>query len=109
MSVDAHVNKNKVNHPLLLIANLISTYIMTEAASVSVTPFSPVNFAFDDLKAKMNRFTIRFDKWTQNQRARVLKERNEFAKVITESRGKKLQVVHATNAIKKVRKTSTNK
>src|SRR5271170_3244349 len=60
---------------------------MTEAASVSVTPFAPVNFAFDDLKAKMNQFTIRFDKWTQNQRARVLKERNEFAKAITESRG----------------------
>src|SRR5271170_4001679 len=109
MSVDAHVNKNKVNHPLLLIANLISTYIMTEAASVSVTPFSPVNFAFDDLKAKMNRFTIRFDRWTQNQRTRVLKERNEFAKTITESRGNNLLFVESIDTIKKVRKTSTNK
>jgi hypothetical protein len=52
-----------------------------------MTPFAPVNFAFDDLKAKMSRFTIRFDKWTQNQRERVLRERNEFAKSITESRG----------------------
>ena len=60
---------------------------MSEIASVSVAPFAPVNFAFDDLKAKMNRFTIRFDKWTQSQRERVLKERNDFAKTITESRG----------------------
>lgn len=60
---------------------------MAETASVSVAPFAPVNFAFDDLKAKMNRFTIKFDKWTQGQRERVLKERNEFAKAITESRG----------------------
>jgi len=56
-------------------------------SSVSVAPFSSVNFAFDDLKAKMNRFTIRFDKWTQSQRERVLKERNEFAKNIAENRG----------------------
>jgi hypothetical protein len=60
---------------------------MAESASVSVAPFAPVNFAFDDLKTKMNRFTLRFDKWTQSQRERVLKERNDFAKTITESRG----------------------
>jgi hypothetical protein len=68
--------------------------IMAKRASVSVTPFAPVNFAFDDLKAKMNHFTIRFDKWTQNQRERVLKERNEFAKNMTESRG--IQQSHYT-------------
>jgi hypothetical protein len=78
---------------------------MTEAASVSVIPFCQVNFAFDDLKAKMNRFTIRFDQWTQNQRTRVLKERNEFAKAITESRGNDLLFDQLSNAIKKVRKT----
>jgi kinetochore protein Spc25, fungi type len=60
---------------------------MVEVASVSVAPFAPVNFGFDDLKAKMSRFTVRFDKWTQAQRERVLKERNEFAKTITENRG----------------------
>ena len=60
---------------------------MTETASPSVASFAPVNFSFDDLKTKMNRFTIRFDKWTKNQRERVLKERNEFAKAIAESRG----------------------
>lgn len=65
---------------------------MAETASVSVAPFAPVNFAFDDLKAKMNRFTIRFDKWTQGQRERVLKERNDFAKTITESRGMALEL-----------------
>jgi len=78
---------------------------MAEAASVSVIPFAPVNFAFEDLKAKMNRFTIRFDKWTQNHRARVLKERNEFAKAITESRGNDLRSYQSTDAIKKARKT----
>lgn len=60
---------------------------MGEVSSVSVAPFASVNFGFDDLKAKMNRFTIRFDKWAQNQRERVVKERNEFAKMISESRG----------------------
>ena len=60
---------------------------MGENAPVSVTPFAPVDFSFDELKVKMNRFTIRFDKWTQNQRERFIKERNEFAKMITESQG----------------------
>lgn len=60
---------------------------MAETMSTSVASFAPVNFSFDDLKTRMNRFTIRFDKWTQNQRERVLKERNDFAKAITESRG----------------------
>jgi len=60
---------------------------MAEIASASAASFAPVSFGFDDLKAKMNRFTIRFDKWTENQRGRVLKERNEFAKAITEGRG----------------------
>lgn len=105
--MDAHVNKQKVNiHLTLVFSNtLVSVFIMTEAASVSVIPFSPVNFAFDDLKAKMNRFTIRFDQWTQNHRTRVLKERNEFAKAITESRGNDLWFDQLSNAIKKVRKT----
>jgi hypothetical protein len=60
---------------------------MTETTSVPVVPFAPVNFAFDDLKMKMNRFTLRFDKWRQSQQERVLKERNDFAKTITENRG----------------------
>jgi len=60
---------------------------MAEVASSSVAPFTPLNFDFDDLKLKMNQFTIHFDQWTQNQRDRVLKERNEFAKKITECRG----------------------
>jgi len=62
--------------------------IMAEVSSVSVAPFAPVNFGFDDLKAKMTRFTVRFDKWAQVQRERVLRERNEFAKTITENRGR---------------------
>ena len=76
-----------INFTLVFSNTLVSVFIMTEAASVSVIPFCQVNFAFDDLKAKMNRFTIRFDKWTQSQRERVLKERNEFAKNIAENRG----------------------
>jgi hypothetical protein len=60
---------------------------MTDTAPVSIASFAPINFAFDDLKAKMNRFTLHFDKWTQIQRRRVLQERNEFAKSISDSRG----------------------
>ena len=60
---------------------------MTDTAPVSIASFGPINFAFDDLKAKMNRFTLHFDKWTQIQRQRVLEERNEFAKSMADSRG----------------------
>jgi hypothetical protein len=60
---------------------------MADTAPVSIASFAPINFAFDDLKAKMNRFTSHFDKWTQIQRQRVLQQRNEFAKSIADSRG----------------------
>jgi hypothetical protein len=60
---------------------------MTDTAPVSIASFAPINFAFDDLKAKMNRFTLHFDKWTQVQGLRVLKDRNEFAKSIADNRG----------------------
>ena len=60
---------------------------MTDNAPISIASFAPIDFAFDGLKSKMNRFTLRFDKWTQAQRGRVLKERNDFAKSIADSRG----------------------
>lgn len=63
---------------------------MAEIVTPSTAAFPSVDFAFDDLKAKMNLFTIRFDKWTQNKREQVLRERNEFAKAIGESRGTRL-------------------
>jgi len=68
---------------------------MTDNAPVSIASFAPINFAFDDLKAKMNRFTLRFDKWTQIQRECVLKERNEFAKSIADNRGIERVIVHS--------------
>jgi hypothetical protein len=67
---------------------------MTDTAPVSIASFAPINFAFDDLKAKMNRFTSHFDKWTHLQRQRVLQERNEFAKSIADSRGIVLTLLH---------------
>jgi len=60
---------------------------MTDNTPVSIASFAPIDFAFDDLKAKMSRFTLRFDKWIQIQRERVLTERNEFAKSIADNRG----------------------
>jgi hypothetical protein len=60
---------------------------MADNTPVSIVSFAPINFAFEDLKAKMSRFTLRFDKWTQIQRERVLKERNEFAKSMADNRG----------------------
>lgn|SRR5579862_3721203 len=70
---------------------------MAEVSTVSVASFPPINFGFDDLKTKMNRFTIRFDQWTQSQRQRVLRERNDFAKTITESRGTASHIIVANS------------
>ena len=48
-----------------------------------------VNFGFDDLRAHMARFTVRFDKFIEEGRKRVLEDRNHFRMNIAEIQGTK--------------------
>jgi hypothetical protein len=68
---------------------------MAETASLSVASFGPPNFAFEELKVKMNQFTLGFDKWTQRQRQQILRDRNEFAKIVAEARGMTVTILQS--------------
>jgi kinetochore protein Spc25 len=50
-----------------------------------------INFGFDDLRARMNQFTTRFDTFIENGRRRVLEERNQFRMNVAELHGTALQ------------------
>lgn len=45
------------------------------------------NLGFDELKDRMNAFTIRFDHFIEKGRKRVLEERNQFRVNIAENQG----------------------
>ena len=49
-----------------------------------------VDFGFDDLRQRMNQFTMRFDAFIEKERKRVLEERNQFRKNISEIQSKGL-------------------
>ncbi len=46
-----------------------------------------VNFGFDELRERMNRFTVRFDEFIDKGRKRVLEDRNQFRMNIAELMG----------------------
>ena len=46
------------------------------------------NLGFDDLKTRMQAFTIRFDEFIEKGRKRVLEERNQFRVNVAENQGK---------------------
>lgn len=46
-----------------------------------------VNFGFEDLRACMASFTVRFDEFIEKGRKRVLEERNQFRMNIAELQG----------------------
>jgi kinetochore protein Spc25, fungi type len=48
----------------------------------------PTNFGFDDLRERMNKFTLRFDAFIERERKRVLDERNRFRMDVAELQGK---------------------
>lgn len=52
-------------------------YATTGAASMAET-LPVLNFGFDDLRARMNEFTQRFDEFIEQGRKRVMEERNQF-------------------------------
>ena len=56
-----------------------------------------VNFGFDDLRAHMARFTVRFDKFIEEGRKRVLEDRNHFRMNVAEIQGTKKALAKLRN------------
>jgi kinetochore protein Spc25, fungi type len=48
---------------------------------------SSANFGFDDLRDRMNKFTLRFDAFIERERKRILDERNKFRMDVAEVQG----------------------
>lgn len=46
-----------------------------------------INFGFEELRDRMNKFTIKFDAFIEQGRKRVLEERNQFHMNIAELEG----------------------
>lgn len=47
-----------------------------------------IDFGFDDLRDRMNKFTARFDAFIEQGRKRLLEERNQFRMNVAELQGK---------------------
>jgi hypothetical protein len=47
----------------------------------------PTNFGFDELRDRMNRFTMRFDAFIERERKRILEEKNRFRMDVGEVQG----------------------
>jgi len=57
--------------------------------STSVVDTLPdIDFRFDDLRARMAKFTAQFDQFVAQSRKKVLEERNKFHTSVTELQGK---------------------
>lgn len=54
-----------------------------------------INFGFDDLRDRMNKFTARFDAFIEQGRKRVLAERNQFRMNVAELQGAILHKPHS--------------
>ena len=52
-----------------------------------------INFGFDDLRDRMNKFTAKFDAFIEQGRKRVLEERNQFRMNMAEIEGRKTTIV----------------
>jgi hypothetical protein len=46
-----------------------------------------INFGFEELKDRMNKFTVKFDDFIEKGRKRVLEERNQFRMNVAECQG----------------------
>jgi len=58
------------------------------SADASVADSLPnINFGFEDLRARMASFTVRFDEFIEKGRKRVLEERNQFRMNVAELQG----------------------
>ncbi len=61
--------------------------IFRPRASKSQTRSTSPNFGFDDLRDRMNKFTLRFDAFIERERKRILDERNKFRMDVFEVQG----------------------
>jgi kinetochore protein Spc25, fungi type len=66
----------------------MATLTLNLSQKVTVADSLPsTNFGFDDLRDRMNRFTLRFDAFIERERKRILDERNRFRMDLTEVQG----------------------
>ena len=69
-----------------------SRFVTTTASALSATNTLPtLHFGFDDLRARMNHFTQRFDDFIEQGRRRVLEERNQFRMRLAQVQGSSVQ------------------
>lgn len=72
--------------PSLSQSGLHAPYQSADAPSMAdILP--SVNFGFEDLRERMNAFTVRFDQFIEKGRKRVLEERNQFRMNVAEMQG----------------------
>lgn len=65
-----------------------SRFLTTTATALSAANTLPtLHFGFDDLRARMNNFTQRFDDFIEQGRRRVLEERNQFRMRLAQVQG----------------------
>jgi len=68
--------------------SLSSSLAKPPAAGPSAADSLPsINFGFEELRDRMNKFTVRFDAFIEQGRKRVLEERNQFHMNIAELQG----------------------
>ena len=65
---------------------------MRQSFMVSANPsmadtLPSANFGFDDLRDRMNKFTVKFDQFIAEGRKRVLEERNKYRSHMAELEG----------------------
>lgn len=72
--------------PSLSQSGLHAPFQTAEAPSIADT-LPNVNFGFEDLRERMNAFTVRFDRFIEKGRKRVLEERNQFRMNVAELKG----------------------
>ena len=71
---------------------LLSTSTMRAPLSSAVAPsmadsLPNINFGFEELRDRMNKFTVKFDAFIEQGRKRVLEERNQFRMNVAELQG----------------------
>jgi kinetochore protein Spc25 len=61
---------------------------LSSASAPSMADSLPnVNFGFEELRDRMNKFTVKFDAFIEQGRKRVLEERNQFRMNVAELQG----------------------
>lgn len=78
-------------------ANGMKPTASTQAPSMADS-LPSINFGFDDLRERMNRFTVRFDRFIAQGKERVLQEHNHYLTRVSTLVGKPTSLVTATGS-----------